>query len=45
MDKLETIRVFVEAAVNRSFVAASRNLDMSAPAVTRAIARWKHPWA
>lgn len=39
MDKLETIRVFVEAAVNQSFVAASRNLDMSAPAVTRAIAQ------
>jgi DNA-binding transcriptional LysR family regulator len=39
MDKLETIRVFVEAAVHQSFVAASRNLDMSAPAVTRAIAQ------
>jgi DNA-binding transcriptional LysR family regulator len=39
MDKLGTIRVFVEAAVHQSFVAASRNLDMSAPVVTRAIAQ------
>lgn len=39
MDKLATIRVFVEAAVQQSFVTASRNLDMSAPAVTRAIAQ------
>lgn len=39
MDKLATIRVFVEAAVHQSFVTASRNLDMSAPAVTRGIAQ------
>lgn len=42
MDKLETIRVFLEAAECRSFVAASRKLDLSAPAVTRSIAQLEH---
>lgn len=39
MDKLEAMRVFVEVAQVRSFVAASRKLDLSAPAVTRSIAQ------
>lgn len=39
MDKLETLRIFIEAATNLSFVKASRNLDIAAPAVTRAIAQ------
>ncbi len=39
MDKLETLRVFVAVATEGSFVAASRVLGMSAPAVTRAVAR------
>lgn len=39
MDKLEAMRVFVEVAECRSFVAASRKLDLSAPAVTRSIAQ------
>ncbi|WP_233710333.1 LysR family transcriptional regulator [Pseudomaricurvus albidus] len=38
MDKFEAMRVFVEVAECRSFVAASRRLDLSAPAVTRSIA-------
>jgi DNA-binding transcriptional LysR family regulator len=42
VDKLETIRVFLEAAECRSFVAASRKLDLSAPAVTRSIAQLEH---
>lgn len=39
MDKLAMMRIFVEAAECQSFVAASHRLDMSAPAVTRAIAQ------
>lgn len=39
MDKLEAMRVFIEVAECKSFVGASRNLDLSAPAVTRSIAQ------
>lgn len=39
MDKIAMMRIFVEAAECQSFAAASQRLDMSAPAVTRAIAR------
>ncbi len=39
MDKFDAMRIFVEVAEANSFVAASRKLDLSAPAVTRAIAR------
>lgn len=39
MDKLEAMRVFVEVAECKSFVAASRKLGLSAPAVTRSIAQ------
>jgi len=42
MDKLEAMRVFVEVAECQSFVAASRKLDVSAPAVTRSIAKLEH---
>lgn len=42
MDKLETIRVFLGVAECQSFVAASRKLDLSAPAVTRSIAQLEH---
>lgn len=42
MDKLEAMRVFVEVAECKSFVAASRKLDLSAPAVTRSIAHLEH---
>ena len=35
MDKLEAMRVFIEVAECKSFIAASRRLDFSAPAVTR----------
>ncbi len=42
MDKLKTMRVFVEAAECQSFVAASRKLDLSPPVVTRAIAQLEH---
>ena len=42
MDKLEAMRVFIEVAECRSFVAASRKLDLSAPAVTRSIAQLEH---
>lgn len=42
MDKLETIKVFLEAAECQSFVAASRKLDLSAPTVTRSIAQLEH---
>ncbi len=42
MDKLETMRVFLEVAECQSFVAASRKLDLSAPAVTRSIAQLEH---
>lgn len=42
MDKLEAMRVFVEVAECQSFVAASRKLDLSAPAVTRSIAKLEH---
>lgn len=39
MDKIALMRIFVEAAERESFVGASQRLGMSAPAVTRAIAR------
>ena len=39
VDKLEAMRVFVEVAESQSFVAASRKLDLSPPAVTRSIAQ------
>jgi len=42
MDKLEALHVFVEVAECRSFVAASRKLDLSAPAVTRSVAQLEH---
>lgn len=42
MDKLEAMRVFIEVADSKSFVAASRKLDLSAPAVTRSIAQLEH---
>lgn len=42
MDKLDAMRVFVEVAECKSFVAASRKLDLSAPAVTRSIAHLEH---
>lgn len=42
MDKLETMRVFVEVAECQSFVAASRKLDLSPPTVTRSIAQLEH---
>lgn len=38
MDKLETIKVFIEVAKHQSFVSASEQLGLSAPATTRAIA-------
>ncbi len=41
MDKLEAMRVFIEVAECRSFVAASRRLELSAPAVTRSIAQFE----
>ncbi len=37
MDKLEAMRIFVEVAKESSFVAASRTLNISPPAVTRSI--------
>ncbi|HBS42027.1 MAG TPA: LysR family transcriptional regulator [Oceanospirillales bacterium] len=39
MDKLEAMRVFTAVADCQSFVSASRELDLSAPAVTRSIAQ------
>jgi DNA-binding transcriptional LysR family regulator len=42
MDKFEAMRVFIEVAQSGSFVAASRNLDISPPAVTRVIAQLEH---
>ena len=42
MDKFEAMRIFIEVAECKSFVAASRELEMSAPAVTRAIAQLEH---
>jgi DNA-binding transcriptional LysR family regulator len=42
MDKLETMRVFVEVAECQSFVGASRKLDLSPPTVTRSIAQLEH---
>ncbi|MFK7916227.1 MAG: LysR family transcriptional regulator [Pseudomonadales bacterium] len=39
MDKFETLRVFLAVADRGSFVAASHALGLSAPAVTRAVAR------
>ncbi len=41
MDKLDAMRVFVEVTEAKSFVAASRKLDISAPAVTRSIAQFE----
>jgi DNA-binding transcriptional LysR family regulator len=41
MDKLEAMRVFIEVAEHKSFVAASRKLGLSAPAVTRSIAQFE----
>lgn len=38
MDKLHTIRVFIEVAKQQSFVAAGEKMGISAPTVTRAIA-------
>lgn len=38
MNKLESMKVFVETASCESFVEASRRLEMSPPAVTRAVA-------
>lgn len=39
MDKIEMMRVFVEAAECQSFVAVSQKLSVSAPAITRSIAQ------
>ncbi|WP_284449863.1 LysR family transcriptional regulator [Spongiibacter tropicus] len=39
MDKLEAMRVFATVVEEGSFVDASRMLDLSAPAVTRSVAR------
>lgn len=39
MDKLEAMRVFAAVAEQQSFVKASQQLSMSAPAVTRSIAQ------
>lgn len=39
MDKLEAMKVFVSVCENKSFVSASRKLNISAPAVTRSIAK------
>lgn len=39
MDKFETLRVFLAVADGGSFVEASRRLGLSAPSVTRAVAR------
>lgn len=39
MDKLEAMRVFAAVVEEGSFVDASRALDLSAPAVTRSVAR------
>lgn len=38
MDKLEAMQVFAEVAKQKSFVGASEQLNLSAPAVTRSIA-------
>jgi len=38
MDKLRSIQVFIKVADNRGFAAAARSLNMSPPAVTRAVA-------
>lgn len=42
MDKLETMRVFIEAAECQSFVKAGHKLNLSAPTVTRSIAQLEH---
>lgn len=42
MNKLEAMRVFVEVAQCQSFAAASRRLELSAPAVTRSVAQLEH---
>lgn len=39
MDKLDAMRIFVAVAETNSFVAASRGLGLSAPAVTRSVAQ------
>ncbi|QAY75851.1 LysR family transcriptional regulator [Sphingosinicella sp. BN140058] len=39
MDRFDTLNVFVAVAEQRGFAAAARTLGMSAPAVTRAVAR------
>lgn len=41
MDKLDAMRIFIEVAECKSFVAASRKLGLSAPAVTRSIAQFE----
>ena len=38
MDRLETLRVFIAVAEAAGFASAARNLGLSAPAVTRAVA-------
>ena len=42
MDKLDAMKVFMEVAECQSFVAASRKLNLSAPAVTRSVAQLEH---
>ncbi|MCG7532141.1 LysR family transcriptional regulator [Psychrobium sp. MM17-31] len=42
MDKIESMRIFVKSADTLSFVEASRQLNLSPPAVTRAIALLEH---
>ena len=41
MNKLEAMQVFIEVAKQKSFVAASEQLNLSAPAVTRSIAAFE----
>lgn len=38
MDRLESMRIFLAVAEARSFAGAARQLRLSAPAVTRAVA-------
>ena len=38
MDKLDAMKVFVEVAKHQSFIGASKQLNLSAPAVTRFVA-------
>ncbi|GEA12046.1 LysR family transcriptional regulator [Alteromonas sp. KUL49] len=42
MDKLHTMQIFIEVAKHQSFSAAAEALNLSAPAVTRAIANLEH---